>query len=174
MAEENEEQMPLTNESGKRSQKNPIIPVLGLIVFAGILSYVLAKFVIVPMVYEKQQYSEGEGDKAQKEAIQELENKKRFTIEDMMTNLGAVDARYIRVSFTLEGTNSNFDMIISSNEERVRDAALTVLQSLSMNEARQQGVKNMIASNMIAAINRSLEPAPPVVENIYFTKFVVQ
>lgn len=174
MADENVDDMPLATAEGKSSKQNPIIPVLGLLVGAAILSVVLAKFVVVPMVYEKEQHAEGKGDKAELEAVKELEEMQRYDFGEVTTNVAGNLPRYVRVKFTLEGTNPNFTDVIEAGKPRINDAVISALQSLTAQELSQTGIKNVVAAELVSNINRALEPAPKVVENIYFTEFVIQ
>jgi len=176
MAEENVDDMPLANaEGGKSSKQNPLIPVVILLVVALAGSWALSKFVLAPMVYAKQEHAGGEGEQAEKEAVMKLQSMQSFEFNEITTNLGGGSTpRYVRVSFTLEGTNPNFLDVVQAGKPRINDAALSVLQSLSVQEAQQTGIKNIVASDLVSRINTALQPAPPVVEKIYFTEFVIQ
>lgn len=176
MAEENlDDDLALATPAPKASKQNPVIPVVALLIGAAVISVALAKFVVVPMIQHSQEEALGHGPEAQKHAVEELNARQRYTFDDITTNIGGgIDPRYVRVSFTLEGTNPNFNDVIANNEARVKDAALSVLQSLTVQETQQLGIKNIVASALASAINTALQPAPEVVESVYFSTFIIQ
>ena len=139
-----------------------------------VVTVVTMVYLIIPMWQDKQDAREGKGRIAEAEALQKMEARKTFIVKELVTNLANVDGRYIRVSFTLEGTHPMFEDIVNINEARILDATIGVLQTLTLRDVDKGSVKNRIRANLIEHINRQLEPAPHVVEKLYFSEFVIQ
>lgn len=175
MADENIDDMPLAAAGEKASTPNPLIPLIVAVVLSIGGAFALFMFVIEPaMAKNISEQVTGHSPQHEEEAIKSLENMGRYEVNEVTTNLAGLSQKYIRVSFTLEGSNPHFKDVVEKNHARVMDAVLSVLQSLSVQEARQAGIKNIVGGALVGAINKSLEPAPHVVEGVYFTEFVIQ
>ncbi len=174
MADDKEE-MPLATAPEKSAKQNPIIPLVIALVGAPIMAVLVFKFVIAgQMKTTVKDAVIGHSAEDEKAAIEHVKSAQKFPVENLTTNLGGVEPRYIRVSFTLEGHNPAFKEITESAKPCILNAALSVLQTLSVQQALQGGIKNLVATEMVSAINTALQPAPAIVEKIYFTEFVIQ
>ena len=85
---------------------------------------------------------------------------------------GANGSRYLRTNMVLAGDEPKLPEIIKSNQSVLRDAAINVLSSQSLAVLDSPGGKNVVRSELIAAFNKAL--GGEVVEQIYFSEFVVQ
>jgi flagellar basal body-associated protein FliL len=92
---------------------------------------------------------------------------------DVIVNLaGAKGTRYLRAKFTLASSDSNLETMIKTNETQLRDVAIGVLSTQSLDSLEAPGARNAVRNELIAQFNHALQGE--VVEQIYFTEFVVQ
>lgn len=174
MADDNDDEMPLAAPAPAAKQ-SPLIPLIVVLIAMPVAAWAIFTFVIAPSMKTTIHDSVvGHSPEDEKQAVEKLKNMQRYEVSELTTNLGGIEPRYIRVSFTLEGSNPNFGELMETARPRVLNAALSVLQSMSVRQAMQGGIKNIVASDMVSAINTALQPAPAVVEKIYFTEFVIQ
>ena len=96
-----------------------------------------------------------------------------YEFEGIIANLsGSSINRYVRVSFVVEGSNSDFATVIDANRVKLIDATITVLSSLTSLDLQNPGVKNHVRSKLMAAYDAVLKKR--MVEGLYFSEFVVQ
>ncbi len=96
-----------------------------------------------------------------------------YEFENIIANLsGSSMNRYVKVSFVLEGSRSDFASIIDANRVKLIDATITVLSSLSSLDLQSSGVKNEVRSKLMAAYDSVLKSR--IVEGLYFSEFVMQ
>ena len=140
------------------------------------VSVIALTYTVTDSVLEYRHAEEQEAyrETAEAKALQDLANIKKFDIPELITNLSHVDGRYIRVGFTLEGTHPKFDEVIKPNEPRIKSVTIGILQTLTMQDVREGSVMNRVRHDLVEHINRALEPAPHVIENLYFSEFVIQ
>jgi len=92
---------------------------------------------------------------------------------DVIVNLaGAKATRYLRVRFTLASSDANLETLIKTNENQLRDVAIGVLSTQSLDSLEAPGARNAVRNELIAQFNLALHGE--LVEQIYFTEFVVQ
>ena len=132
-------------------------------------------YLVLPMLDKKKNEDEGGvGSTKEQHALLDLENRQQVSFEGLTTNLQDREARYIRVSFTLEGTHPEFVKILEAHKPKVLDAAISVLQTISMEDINRGGIKNIAASQLAHQVNMLLEPLPRMIEHVYFYEFLVQ
>ena len=96
-----------------------------------------------------------------------------YQFEGIIANLsGSSMNRYVRVSFSIEGSSNDFATIIDANRVKLIDATITVLSSLTSLDLQNPGVKNHVRSKLMAAYDAVLKKR--MVEGLYFSEFVVQ
>jgi flagellar FliL protein len=96
-----------------------------------------------------------------------------FQFDDVVVNLaGAMGTRYLKASFCIFSSNPDLQKIITDNKSHLLDVALNVLSSKSMADLEAPGSKNLVRNDLIANFNQAL--SSDVVEQIYFSEFVVQ
>jgi flagellar FliL protein len=78
----------------------------------------------------------------------------------------------LKTSFALFSSNPDLQKIITDNKSHLLDVALNVLSSKSMADLEAPGSKNLVRNDLIANFNQAL--SSDVVEQIYFSEFVVQ
>lgn len=177
MADENLEELPSAeNIQSSGKAPNPWIPLIATLVLMPAITAAVAIFVVIPKMpgYKSAAADERRADAAEAHAKPRSELKvEKVEFDRIVANIGgAGGTRYVRSSFTVEGTDAEFKQIVENNAARVEDAALSVLQSLTMTDIDQPGLKNIVRSDMIRGINTALPK--PIVEDLFFSEFVIQ
>lgn len=92
---------------------------------------------------------------------------------DVIVNLaGAKGTRYLRAHFSLASGDANLETLVKSNGNQLRDIAIGVLSTQTLESLEQPGARNAVRNELIAQFNHALHGE--LVEQIYFTEFVVQ
>jgi flagellar basal body-associated protein FliL len=91
----------------------------------------------------------------------------------VIVNLSGVKGtRYLRAKFTLASSDASLEKLVRANENQLRDMAISNLSSLTLDSLEAPGSKNAIRNELMAQFNHVLHGE--VVEQIYFSEFVVQ
>ena len=85
---------------------------------------------------------------------------------------GTGGSRYLRTNFFIASSDPMIDDIIKRNETSLRDVAIGVLSGQSLAGLDAPGGRNLVRNELITQFNRTL--GGEVVEQIYFSEFVVQ
>jgi len=159
-------------------------PVIAVLVLMPVISFAMTQFVLIPHIQgsvatQAQQAGKG-GDgegvattgsgKGDPKSV-----KPTFSYEfpDVVVNLsGAMGTRYLKTSFTLFSSNPDLQKIVTENKSHLLDVALNVLSSKSMADLEAPGSRNLVRNDLLANFNQAL--SSEVVEQIYFSEFVVQ
>jgi flagellar FliL protein len=159
------------------------LPVITVIVLMPVISFALTQFVLIPHI----QTSVAAGPQGKAAAADaktpgddKTDGKKdaakptfSYQFDDVVVNLsGAMGTRYLKTSFALFSSNPDLQKIITDNKSHLLDVALNVLSSKSMADLEAPGSKNLVRNDLIANFNQAL--SSDVVEQIYFSEFVVQ
>ncbi len=92
---------------------------------------------------------------------------------DVIVNLAGVKGtRYLRARFTLASNDTNLETLVKTNENQLRDVAIGVLSSQTLDSLEAPGARNAVRNELMAQFNHALHGE--LVEQIYFTEFVVQ
>lgn len=182
---------------------SPMLPIILVIVLVPVLCYGMTNFLLLPKIKAmvhgaevaeadshgeaKEEAGHGHGEKkAEKKPEKKKEEKKgghggghgggeeaNFEFGTTIVNLaGAGGARYLRTNFVVTGDDKNFPEVMKSNLSALRDTAINVLSSQSLSILDAPGGKNVVRNELISQFNRTL--GGEVVEQIYFSEFVVQ
>jgi flagellar FliL protein len=177
--EEVTEQPEAAAAGGKAKGKggSPMLPAIIVLVLMPLLTFALFEFVLLPRAADKLgleghgkagEAADGEGD-----AEEYTGPVHTAEFSDIVSNIrGTVGSRYIKVSFTVEGRDEKFTETVEKNSAKIRDATITVLQELTLQELDQPGIKNVVRSDLLNAYSTVLRGR--VIEKLYFTEFVVQ
>ena len=96
-----------------------------------------------------------------------------YDFENVIVNLsGSMGTRYLKTSFTTLGSNPELSSIMTENKKQLLDVTISVLSSRSLADLEAPGAKNIVRNDLLANLNQALKS--DVVEQIYFTEFVVQ
>ena len=180
-----------------------IMPVLAVIVLVPALCYATTQFVLLPKLKtalgpqgahaEEAAESDSHGEKkaeGKKEAGGHGAKKEEkgkggkggggsgsyahsHEFGDVIVNLaGAKGTRYLRTKFTLASSDANLETLVKTNENQLRDVAIGVLSTQTLDNLEAPGARNAVRNELIAQFNHALRGE--LIEQIYFTEFVVQ
>lgn len=164
----------------EKKAMNPFIPVAIMLVMMPVLSFVMTDFVLIPRMksaLEKSLKVAVDVSKKNTEAAagSEKSDEQTYskTFKNIVANLsGSMQSRYIKVSFTAEGHNEDFEEIMDTNEAKIVDAALGILSSLTVAQLEQPGIQNTVRNDLMTAFTNVLQK--DMISQIYFSEFVVQ
>ncbi len=164
------------------------MPVIAVVVLVPVLSYAMAMFVIAPQMEkrfaavatnagaaggEAAHGAAGKGEGHGKEGEKKGEATFSHEFKDIVSNLaGSMRSRYIKVTFTAYSADANFEKIVEENRAKLLDATIGVLARLSLADLEDAGAKNKVRNEIVYAMEAVLHER--VVEEIYFSEFVVQ
>lgn len=161
---------------------NPWIPIAAVIVAMPILAFLTTMFVLIPSMRSAMTKEEAPAHAPKKSSGghgsshgggEQGGSKQTMVFNDITANLaGSLQSRYIKVGFTVEGSDASFANTVDENRVRLIDATLTVLSALTLNQLEEPGVKNSIRNDLLNLFESVL--GKRVIEQIYFSEFVVQ
>lgn len=198
MPEDDKDPQPSTAapaEAKPKKASSPWIPVLAVVIACPLLSFVVIQFLVFPrlektitdMVIQIQQTkASGEGGDAlklfKKAPHPKKEDKKdegeegegnSYEFKGIVANIaGALQSRYIKVSFTLEGDDPDLNHRVAEDKAKIVDATLGILSALTLNDLEQPGIKNVVRSDLLGAYESIFHER--LVKELYFSEFVVQ
>ena len=153
-----------------------MLPALLVIVLMPVISFAMFKFLFVPMI--KAEIPEA-GAAAQIRPEDVIvahdggEASYSVPFENVVNNLkGTAMTRFIQVSFTIYSSNPELAAIVEENRPRMKDVANQVLGNLTLADLERREIKNVVRNQLKEGFEHVLHG--PVVEEIYFTQFVVQ
>lgn len=157
-------------------------PVVATIVLMPLISFVMTQYVLIPHIQGSvavQQQAKAAAVESKTPGDAKTDGKKdgkpgfSYKFDDIVVNLsGAMGTRYLKTTFSLFSSNPDLEKIITENKSQLLDVALNVLSSKSMADLEAPGSKNLVRNDLIANFNQALNSE--VVEQIYFSEFVVQ
>lgn len=154
-----------------------MMPVILAVVLVPALCFATTQYVLIPklksVVAEQGGGAEAKAKEKAKEKAKGEENEHDAEFGTVIVNIaGANGNRYLRTNLVLVGADPKIADIIKSSTNALKDAAINVLSSQSLAVLDSPGGKNVVRNELIAAFNRTL--GSEVVEQIYFSEFVVQ
>lgn len=189
MAEEEIENLPPKEGEGEGKPEkkssggggSPWIPVAVLIVMVPVLSYVLTNFMLVPKIkhsieevvgelqINKKEGEHGEGDEHGENSAQVF----TYDFENIIANLsGSLHSRYVKISFTVEGTALDFVERVEMSKAKLIDASLGVLSKIELMELEKPEARNLLRNDLLAAFEVAMNSE--LIQHLYFSEFVVQ
>ena len=177
---------------GKAKGGGSIMPVLAVILLVPALCYATTQYVLLPKLKaavgstagshegeSAEGEKKGEGAKDKEKDKEKAKGKSTGSYAhshefgDVIVNLaGAKGTRYLRAKFTLASSDANLETLIKTNENQLRDVAIGVLSTQTLDSLEAPGARNAVRNELIAQFNHALHGE--LVEQIYFTEFVVQ
>ncbi|GEM_PF-147800 len=95
-----------------------------------------------------------------------------YQFDNIVVNLsGTMGTRYLKTAFLITG-KENLRELFETRHPELLDATLNTLGSLTLADLEEVGSRNLIRARLIAAYNEVI--GVRVVEQIYFSEFVVQ
>lgn len=118
---------------------------------------------------KKPEAKKGEAKKGEHSAS---ESPGSYQFDNIVVNLsGTMGTRYLKTSFLITG-KENLAELFEKRHPELLDATLNTLGSLTLADLEEVGSRNLIRARLIAAYNEVI--GVRVVEQIYFSEFVVQ
>jgi flagellar FliL protein len=156
---------------------SPWGPIIAVLVLMPAISFGVTQFVLIPRITAAVMKEGGAAKPAGAEHHDKKTDAKKpdasYEFSNIVVNLsGAGGTRYLKASFTVEGSKADFQQTITANKNQLLDVAISVLGSKSMDDLEGAGSKNMVRNDLLASFNQALKE--PVVEELFFTEFVVQ
>lgn len=190
MSEEEIQDVPAPVSGKAKGGAGQLLPVIAVIILLPVISFVVTEYVLIPRM--KQSFGEALQPAAAHEEEHAVESHGGddghgggkddghgsahgggYEFKDIVANLsGSLKSRYIKVSFTVEGSGANFHARMESNRARIIDATLSVLTGLSITDLEEPGVKNVVRNDLINQFHSAMNER--VVERLYFSEFVIQ
>lgn len=163
---------------------SPWVPMIVMIVLMPAISFAVTQYVLIPRI--KGAVAEHEiktattptkaGEHGEKKSEKKGEGKDTafsYDFENIVVNLsGAMGSRYLKASFTAFGSNPELKTILTENKKQLLDVTLGVLSSKTLADLETAGAKNLVRHDLIESLNQALNSS--IIEQIYFTDFVVQ
>ncbi|MFA6286552.1 MAG: flagellar basal body-associated FliL family protein [Opitutaceae bacterium] len=98
---------------------------------------------------------------------------KSYKFEGVVVNLaGTMGTRYLKTTFLVSGEKPDLVARFDAARAPLGDVTIAVLSSLTLADLEESGSKNIIRERLLAAYNQAL--GERMVENLYFSEFVVQ
>jgi len=118
---------------------------------------------------KKTEAQKGEAKKGERSAS---DSPGSYQFDNIVVNLsGTMGTRYLKTSFLITG-KENLAELFEKRHPELLDATLNTLGSLTLADLEEVGSRNLIRARLIAAYNEVI--GVRVVEQIYFSEFVVQ
>jgi len=182
---------------------NAMLPAIIAVVLAPVLSFGVVNFLVIPKITDQvktqislamaeaskhdetgggAKESSGKSEESEKAPKAEAgghggkEEKKpaaRPKFENLTVNIaGTQGTRYLKVTFNVVGKNEAANAKIDQKNAELIDTSLTILSSLTLPELDDPSSKTVVRGRLTAAFNELLKA--PLVEQVYFSDFVVQ
>jgi len=184
MADKNVEELPAAEPEASAKGGNPWRPVFAIVVIMPVLNFLMAEYMIIPRMNAAKGggaaaghgSSSGGHDSGGGEEGHGGENGgqlQSYELANVVTNLsGSLKSRYLKVSFTMEGSRPDFATFIEQNRVKLLDSTLGILSVMTIADLEKPGIKNTLRSDLINAFDTVLNGR--VVEQLYFSELVVQ
>jgi flagellar basal body-associated protein FliL len=178
MAANESDTNPAPGPAPKKSS-NALIPIIVVILLVPALCYGVMEFLVIPKLKSASgggDHSKTEShDKAKKDSHGGVKPPGEHTVEFGATvvNLaGSGNSRYLRTNFMIASSDKDIQKIIDENKASLQDAAISVLSTQSLDALDGANGREVVRKGIISKFNRML--GAEVVDQIYFTEFIVQ
>lgn len=174
MAEENPVQEAEV-KSAKSGGGGGMLPALLVILLMPVISFAMFKFLFLPEIKKHAPASADEHHDEIDPAKLHVETGEKHLVEfpDLIVNInGTVGTRFLRVNFSIESMNPKIEEQVEKNLPAMRDLATTVLRHLTMADLERPNIMDTVRNQLKQGFDQVLQP--PMVDEIYFTQFVVQ
>lgn len=99
--------------------------------------------------------------------------KAAYPLPKVIVNIsGSQGTRYLMSSYTLVGKGEEFKTLCTANEPQLRDVAMGVLYTKTIQDLEKPDARNLIRAELMATFNTAL--GRPAVIDLYITEFVIQ
>jgi flagellar protein FliL len=151
------------------------LPLLVTVLLMPLLAYAMTRFLLLP------QLQKGLGmTVAARAPVPEAKGKEDpktqrdcVPMNKLLVNVaGTMGARYLLVSLSVYGSDSDFKAKMSAHDAQLRDLAGGVLAAKTLADLEKPGIRNLIRSELISTFNNILGGS--MVQEIYLTEFAIQ
>ena len=154
-----------------------MLPALLVIVLMPVISFAMFKFVMMPMIKAETASLAEAGHaeiKAEDITIEHgSEASHSFDFEPIVTNVkGTSLTRFLQVSFTIQSAYPNIADEVAKKKVQMQDISSSVLGGLTLADLEKPEIKNIVRNQLKQGFNHAF--GKPMVEEIYFSQFVVQ
>lgn len=181
MAEE--EKKDAESKEGTAPAKAPSAwpPIIAVLLLMPAISFGVTQYVLIPRIKSAVMQPGGAAPETAAPARKEKSHDKKgegkaapsYEFSNIVVNLnGSGGTRYLKASFTVTGSKADLSEVMTENKNQLLDVAINVLGSKSMADLEASGSKNMVRNDLLESFNQALKDT--VVEQLYFTEFVVQ
>jgi flagellar FliL protein len=170
---------------------SPWPALLAAVILMPAISYATAEFLLLPKLRGliSQQAAEGQGEAKEEghaaggaahaasaghgKGKEGTKAEATYDFENVVVNLsGSLGTRFLKVNFTTLGSNPKLPEIMAERKKQLLDVAINVLSAKTMADLEAPGAKNVLRNELMANLNEALKS--DIVEQIYFTDFVIQ
>ena len=147
-----------------------MLPALLVIFMVPALTFMMLKFMAVPMLLNELSDRESVGESGVSmssltSVVNESGTEYAYDFEPIVANVsGTLNARYVQAELTVYNRNPELDLLVERNVMRSRDHANTTLGSLTLADYEQKEVKNIVRSSLREGFNHLLRQ--PLVEDV--------
>ncbi|MFP4212531.1 MAG: flagellar basal body-associated protein FliL [Desulfohalobiaceae bacterium] len=160
------------NQGKKRSKRKLLLlSLLGLMFLAaaGGLGFWGYQQFLAP----EQEESSAENKDQEEQGKKSSENTELVSLPTLLVNLAdPMGKRFIKVSIDLEVEDKKAESSIQDNMPRIKDALIMLLSSKSFDQISSMENKMALKGEIVERVNQILGKS--VVQEIYFTEFVIQ
>lgn len=177
-----------------------MMPLILTVVLMPVMAFVMTQFVLMPKILTaiKASASTGEEGDGHDEALEDHEApaeaheapagghgaegapapipkgaKATYPLPKVIVNIsGSQGTRYLMSSYTLVGKGEEFKNLCTANEPQLRDVAMSVLYTKTIQDLEKPDSRNLIRAELMATFNTAL--GKPAVNDLYITEFVIQ
>ncbi len=175
MAEENTPQE-ANEQSAKSGGGGGMLPALLVILLMPVISFAMFKFLFLPEIakHVPEPAAEDHHEEIDPSKIQ-VESGEKILVEfpALIVNISGVSmTRFLSVNFTIESQNPDIQDKVDQYEMEMKDLAITVLRHLTLADLERPNIMDTVRNQLKQGFDQVLQP--PMVDEIYFTQFVVQ
>lgn len=176
MAEEDVSEAP-KNQSAKGGGGSGMIPALLVIVLMPIMSFAMFKFMVIPMIKDAIPAESEHAPMTAEDVIVEhaVDGDPSYHVdfENVVTNVrGTSQTRFVQVSFTVYSANPELENEVEKNKVKMKNVAITILGSLTLADHERSEIKNVVRNQLKQGFEHEI--GKPIIEEIYFSQFIVQ
>lgn len=181
MAEEEKKEAESKEAAAPAKAPSAWPPIIAVLVLMPAISFGVTQYVLIPRIKSAVMQQAGGATEVAAPVHKEKSNDKKgegkaapsYEFSNIVVNLnGSGGTRYLKASFTVTGAKADLPEIMTENKNQLLDVAINVLGSKSMADLEASGSKNMVRNDLLESFNQALKDT--VVEQLYFTEFVVQ
>jgi flagellar protein FliL len=150
------------------------LPLIVAVLVMPLLAYVTTQFVLLPQLRKGLGISPASSEAHAKTGKSEGEAKREsVTMNKLLVNVaGTMGSRYLLVSLSVVGSDSDFKAKIQAHDPQLRDLACGALATKTIADLEKPGARNLIRSELLSGFNNILGSA--LVQEIFLTEFAIQ